>query len=410
MAGPRFFAKGPSLLQAERLAARRGACDASTMEWRPFPRLAQLLSRVPPRARWPGLVLALVLGTLGGALASLIGVPLPWMLGPMLACAVACLSGVSLIGPVGARPVVVPVLGVMLGSGFTPEIVGELPGWAGTFALLPPFTLVAGTVGWVIYRKLGGYDARTAFFCAAPGGLNEMIIMGAEAGADERRIALTHAVRVFAVIALVAVSFALIEGTRTTGMTRTTVGFADLSWGAGAALLACAVFGPWLARRARMPAAPLLGPMLLSAALHLSGLVQDPPPALLVIIAQVVIGTVLGCRFAGATFRDTGREIALAGGAAVAMLIVTGVFAGLAMTFTGVPWSQAVLAYAPGGLAEMSLLALAKEQDVAYVATAHVARIVLVLFAVRPVFALLAPQMSPPEPQNQSSAATPDRD
>lgn len=350
-----------------------------------------------------GVLLALLLGTVGGALAARAGLPLPWMLGPMLLCAIAALAGAPLVGPVRARPIVVPVLGVMLGSGFTPEILGQLNTWAATFALLPVFILISGALAWVIYRHVGGYDARTAFFCAAPGGLNEMILMGAEAGADERRIALSHAVRVFLVISIVALFFAILEGTTTAGLGAAAVRISDLSFGAGAALLACAVLGGPLARMARLPAAQLFGPMVLSAALHLTGIVADPPPTLFVIVAQVVIGTVLGCRFVGATLRDTGRDIALSSAAALALLCVTIVFALAVMLLTEEPWTQAVLAYAPGGLAEMSLLALAKNQDVAYVATAHVARIVLVLFMVRPVFALLAEHLPPPP-----AAAAPD--
>jgi hypothetical protein len=294
--------------------------------------------------------------------------------------------------------VVIPVIGVMLGAGFSPGLLGQLGAWAGTFALLPPFLAAGGLASWLWFRRVGGYDARTAFFCAAPGGLNEMILLGAEAGADERRIALAHAVRVFVAITAVALGFALIGGTTTAGLDAAHTGFADLRPRDAALLLACAVAGGPAARASRLPAPGLLGPMTLSAALHLAGVVTVAPPSVLVGLAQLVIGTVLGCRFVGADLRKTGRDMLLATGATALLLGVTLIFAGLVAAVTPAPWSQAVLAYSPGGLAEMSLLALAKNQDVAYVATAHVARIALILLAIRPIFRLIGPRLPPGGP------------
>lgn len=358
-------------------------------------RLARLL---PPPEDRPKLALALCLGLVGGFFASALRVPLPWMLGPMAICAAAALSGLPVLAPVGLRPVVIPILGVMLGAGFSPDILDQLGAWAGSFLLLPPFLAVAGSAAWVFYTRIGGYDARTAFFCAAPGGLNEMILMGEAAGADDRRIALAHAIRVFLVIAVIALGFALIEGTTSAGLAAAHTGFADLALTDAALLLGAALLTPRLARHARLPAPSLFGPMLASAALHLSGIVTAPPPTLLVLAAQLVIGTVLGCRFVGATLRETGRDFALGAGATCILLGVTLLFAGLVATLTATPASQAILAFAPGGLAEMSLLALAKNQDVAYVASAHVARIVIVLFAVPPLFRAIGPRLSGPDP------------
>ena len=372
----------------------------------PGPDLSRLVPPSPTRSR---IAFALAIGAVGGGIAQTAGLPLPWMLGPMLVTAAAALAGLPVVGPAGLRIVVIPVIGVMLGASFSPAILAQLGAWGTTFALLPLFLIVSGAAAWAFYRRVAGYDARTAFFCAAPGGLNEMVIMGAAAGADERRIALAHSVRIFVVITVIALAFAALGGTTTAGMDREATGFRDLSVFDAAALLACAVLGVPLARAARLPAPGLFGPMVLSAALHLTALVTVPPPSILVILAQLVIGTVLGCRFAGASLRQTGREIALSAVAALGLIGVTLAFALLVAVLTAAPWSQAVLAYAPGGLTEMSLLALAKDQDVAFVATAHVARIVVVLFAAAPLFRALAGRLPPPKEKAGNGSATGDR-
>ncbi len=58
---------------------------------------------------------------------------------------------------------------------------------------------------WLFYRRLARYDTVTAYFTAAPGGLNEMILAGGAIGGDERRISMSHAARIL--IAIFALSF-----------------------------------------------------------------------------------------------------------------------------------------------------------------------------------------------------------
>ena len=72
------------------------------------------------------------------------------------------------------------------------------------------------------------------------------------------------------------------------------------------------------------------------------------------------------------------------------MLVVALAFALIVSRLTGVHMSQTFLAYSPGGLAEMSLLALAMGQDVAYVSVMHVVRLTLVIGAATPLFRVLA--------------------
>src|SRR5690606_40025103 len=74
-----------------------------------------------PTRRSSDLLLALILGSAGGWLASSINLPLPWMIGSMLATTIASMVGAPIAMAAGLRTLMVMVLGVMLGSGFTPR-------------------------------------------------------------------------------------------------------------------------------------------------------------------------------------------------------------------------------------------------------------------------------------------------
>ena len=64
--------------------------------------------------------LALIIGVASGWLFNLAKMPLPWMLGPMFGNFLATIIGLPVIGPKRLRPFVGVVIGVMLGSSFTP--------------------------------------------------------------------------------------------------------------------------------------------------------------------------------------------------------------------------------------------------------------------------------------------------
>ena len=151
--------------------------------------------------------LALAIGVLGGIAAYLGGLPLPWMLGPMIANTIAAMLRAPIAGPDPLRIYVIPVIGVMLGAGVSAEFFALLGSWLVTLALLPVFLICAASISYNVYRRIGGYDPVTAFYSSMPGGLNEMLILGAEAGGDERRIALAHAARVLIIIVFVAIFF-----------------------------------------------------------------------------------------------------------------------------------------------------------------------------------------------------------
>jgi membrane AbrB-like protein len=144
-------------------------------------------------------------------------------------------------------------------------------------------------------------------------------------------------------------------------------------------MLAAAIVGTYVGKALRLPGYIITGPLLFSALLHVTGLVQSIPPAWLISITQVILGVGLGVRFVGMSRALLVRcgGLALLNGA-LALVLAFG-FAELVHWLAGEPLSAAFLAFAPGGLAEMSLVALSLNMSVIYVTVHHVLRIVLAI-------------------------------
>ena len=342
--------------------------DPQVKSWR------TVLRRLNP----PVLAFTLLLGTAGGALFTWFQLPLAWMIGSMVFCTAASMSGLPIQVPGGLRSGMIMILGIMLGSAFTPHIVDRLGEWAISLAGLAFYIVLSAALGIVFLRKVARYDPVTAFFTATPGGLNEMVLVGGAMGGDDRTISVAHSARVMLVVMTVPVFFQMFQGYEPgnrapLGPALTDIPIADL------ALLASCALGALVGRWLRLPAYMLLGPMLVSAAIHLAGLTEGKPPGVLIAAAQIVVGAALGSRFSGVRMGRIAHTLAIASALTAMLLVITMAFSLVLNWITGIPLPALVLAFAPGGLAEMSLVALALGVDAAFVSTHHIVRIVLIV-------------------------------
>ena len=135
----------------------------------------------------------------------------------------------------------------------------------------------------------------------------------------------------------------------------------------------------------RLPAATFVGPLLGSAIAHGTGMIVVQPPYLLMALAQLVIGTSVGVRFCGFGAARLAGAMLLGAGGTLLMLLITLAFGGALHQLTGQPLALLLLAFIPGGLVEMSLIALGLGADPAFVVTHHATRIFLVVLIALPV-------------------------
>jgi uncharacterized protein len=331
----------------------------------------------------PALCLTLLIGAVGGTLAHLARFPLGYLLGSLLAVGVIAAAGWRPLGrqmtlPARLRFSFVPVIGVAIGGGVTPEVAGQALGWWPTLLALCLFVPVAHALGFWIYRR-GGLAPKDAFFGAVPGGLIESVQLGEEAGADVRLLTVLQFLRLILTIVTVPMIFWAMTGQAVGSASGVAMVGADAVLGLWdvALLVVAGVVGAGLGRLLRLPGWIITGPIAVSALFHGLGWVEGVPPGWLIAATQVVLGAGLGARFAGveqAMLLRAGRLAVVNGVAALALAFL---FAEGLHLMVGEPVAAVFLAFAPGGLAEMSLVALSLQMSAIYVTAHHVARIVL---------------------------------
>ena len=341
-----------------------------------------LLERLFGKPHWLTVLLTYAIGGAGGFVAKALHLPLPMLLGSLLAVGAAALLDIRPLGhlpqaPQKVRMIFIPVIGVAIGGAARPEILEQAWEWIPSLLILSLYIPVMHWLGFRMLTATGRTDRLTAFYGTAPGGLVETVQMGEEAGADIQMLAMLQFLRLILTIVVVPLTFTLMEGHAVGSAGGAAVAGHGLGPADVAILLVCAVVGALAGLRLRLPAGHVLGPILLSGAAHVAGLTQSVPPGWLVAATQVVIGTSLGVRFAGMPKRRILDALGLAlmngtvtiGGAALLAYAVAGL--------VGEPARAVFLAFAPGGLVEMGLIALSLNMSILYVTAHHLLRIIL---------------------------------
>lgn len=338
-------------------------------------------------------LMTLAIAGLGVVVFMLLGLPLPFLFGPMTACLLAALARAPLKGMGTVSILARTVLGVAVGASITPEVVARIPQMAGSVALVPVYVVMIGIVGVPFFRRLG-YDPVTSWYAAMPGGLQDMVIFGQQAGADVRALALIHATRVLVIVTLAPLILTGLYGASLTGAVGAPI--RDLPGGELLLMAAAALIGWKGGERIGLFGASILGPMILTAALSLGDLIHSRPPAEAILASQFFIGIGIGVQYVGVTLREL-RSFILSGLAFVLLLAALAAIFTEIVTLSGLAQPvEGFLAFAPGGQAEMTVLALVAGADLGFVILHHLTRIVVVILGA-PLAARLLKVKPPPD-------------
>lgn len=321
--------------------------------------------------------LTLGLALLGTGVFWVLSLPLPFLFGPLSACLVAALMGAPLKGLGQVSVAARTILGVAVGASLTPEVVARVPQMAASVALIPLYVAVIGMMGVPFFRKIYKFDWATSWYAAMPGGLQDMVIFGQEAGGNVRALSLIHATRVLIIVTVAPLILTLGFGVTLDNPIGAPA--AELPLQEMAIMVIAALVGWKGGEKIGLFGASILGPMTVAGALSMLDVIHYRPPAEAILVAQFMIGIGIGVGYVGVTMHEIRRDVS-------AGVIFVLILAGLAALFTEVvvvlglaPPVDGFIAFAPGGQAEMTVLAIIVGADLGYVIVHHLTRVLLVI-------------------------------
>ena len=343
-------------------------------------------------AIWPDIrrtatTFAIALGA--GWLFLQLGFPAPFLMGSLFGVWIIGANVKQLQPHLGvSRRFHIPVvlgLGVLIGSYFTLDVLAHAASWYDTALVMMLVTIIVTGAGTFFLVKVRGYEPLMAFFCSIPGGQAEALLMAREQVEKDYVVALFHLIRVTAVFFSTPLILAYVQGADAVVQSNTTLtampSLFDLTALEGAYFLAIAIIGYGIARLMHWPMPHLFGPVVLSAAAHMIGLVAIPRMFEFVLLAQLVIGGGVGARLASVTFSEL--RVYLRDGFVMSIFILSLYFiAAIGISaWLDADLMELWLAFVPGGLYEVTLLALLFGFDIAFVAFHHTIRIILIFLS-----------------------------
>ena len=338
------------------------------------------------RADCQKLILTFAIAAGAGWLCLQLGLPAPYMLGSLFGVWVAGAALPKLQPQLGVARwfhiCVVLGLGVLIGTNFTLEAIAQAERWLFTVVAMIGTTILVAALGYCFLRVVNGYDRHLAFLCSIPGGQIEAVVLARELGGKDYVVALFHLTRVVIVFVSTPLLLSLVEGAAAVEQSNARLlampSLFELSAAQLAQLLVLAVGGYWLAKLCRLPMPHLLGPTLFSSLLHLLGWVELPRVNEFVILAQLTIGGAIGARLARVSGGEVLQYLRTALASSVLILSAYALVASLIAYYSATGFLAVWLAFVPGGLYEVTLLALVFGFDVAFVAFHHTIRILLI--------------------------------
>jgi uncharacterized protein len=315
----------------------------------------------------------ILIAAIGGLVFHWLGVPAAWLSGAAIAATLWGLSGKAVPMPSALADAAMLVSGAAMGAAVTPAAIAAMGRYPGSLILLVigVFAISAASTAWLM--RISGWRRADAVLASVPGALSTVLAVAADRKAEVASIAIVQNFRLFVLIALLP---SLVVLTGDGGNTGALIGegLPIESPGGMAVILLGGLLLGIVFKQLKVAAPILLGATVVSSVSHGTEFVTGVIPPVIATGGLVLIGLFIAERFRNVQRSTLKRALMSAIGSFTIGMIVAALFAALAAWLAGVSFANGLVAFAPGGLEAMTVLALILGLDPLYVGIHHLVR------------------------------------
>ena len=333
----------------------------------------------------------LLLAVAGGFIFYLLHIPLPWMLGALTVILLTSqFTKLPLYWPTGIRNIGLIMIGYMLGTSLNKktilQILSQLPSMLIVTILI---LLFAGCFAYFV-TKITGIPFRSTLTGSIPGGLSQMVILGEEIkDVDLTVVTFFQVIRLFSVIFIVPVLvLSPILGKGNAGSTEAVeqaISTMHWHWWLVLIFAVATTAAAMIGKKIKLPTAYLLGPILATAIFGLLGCPTPDLPGSVIDLSQVLMGAYLGLMIKPAELDNKLKISGFAVITGMVMVCFSFLIAFVLRAALQIPTVTAFLGVAPGGMAELGVVAKKAQVTLSIVTGYQMFRIFFILFFVPPV-------------------------
>lgn len=310
---------------------------------------------------------------LGGLAFHWLGVPAAWLSGAAIAVVLWGLTGWAVPMPRALADAAMLTSGAAMGAAVTPAAIAAMGRYPASLVLLIIAVLVISCASAFWLVRVSGWRRDDAVLASVPGALSTVLAVAADRKASVAPIAIVQNLRLFVLIALLPSVVVLLGGGQHTGALLGQ-GLPVGTPGEMAFVLLGGLALGVIFKKLKVAAPVLLGATVVSTASHGTGFVTGVIPPVIATGGLVLIGIFIAERFRHIERSTLGRSLLAGLGSFGIGMGFAVAFAALAAWLAGVSFADGLVAFAPGGLEAMTVLALVLGLDPIYVGIHHIVR------------------------------------
>ena len=331
----------------------------------------------------PKFILVILVSIPSAIIADYFNVPLAWMIGPMIMTSIGALAGLKIIMPRLALSSVLIILGLYIGNYIDQNLFNQMLDWIWTTLIMLIYIIISIYVVSKYLQKFSGYQEKASIFSAAPGALGPLIILAEYEKSDLSQVATSHLIRL--IIIITVFPFIIVSSSDQEALIINDFNYMAQDHLNLALLIIGSLILIFIFDKIKVPAALLSGTLVASGILQITEIASYKLPETTINFCLLVLGASVGCRFANKTVKEIANN-SLHSIVATVILVILGLLAAyFANFFVENNLMTLILAFCPGGIYEVAVIAIAFDLEPDFVAFHHIIRLLFILFTV-PVF------------------------
>ncbi|TDM03551.1 AbrB family transcriptional regulator [Macrococcus hajekii] len=317
-----------------------------------------------------------------------IGILLPWLFGPIAGAAgVSKITHSNIRWPKFLADAGLYILGMQIGSTFTMTVLEDIRYDLFNIVWLNIVIIAAAILLSLIYRKITGCTYETAVLSAVPDALSQMIIMAEEnKRADLLAVTLSQTSRLLFVVMIVPFIASLSSNGQSGAVQHAESLFAVLSPETIIMIIESMVIVSLVLKHIHFPVPQLLGPILVVTCWNLITDLTFSIPYALITLAQLLFGIRIGLQLVELS---SSLSIRLFVAIAIQNTLLIAMTFTLTLLMAHDNFNNLFLSLAPGGMAQIVIVALETGNNIAMISSYHIFRIFFILLVAAPLIQYL---------------------
>ena len=314
--------------------------------------------------------------TASALLASKINLPLPFFLGPVFGVMILAFNGFKFEFPTYFWDLTRIVVGTYFGTKLNEQILSNLIFWSGSFILQIILIIISIIVLSFYFKKFCGYDLPTSVSSSTPGGATTVFLISQDMGnINIPKHFITHLTRIFIVLTVLPfIARHFIDYDEAINLTIQNFDVIEIL-----KIFFFSIIAAYAAKFLKIPAPFFLGPVISTSIIYINGISIYQFPDLGLNICLIIIGANIGLRFQNYKVKDFISNLKYIFFSIIILFVVTILFCYVSHLLFGHDFLALFLSYAPGGIYEMTGIAIAFNYKVDFVVTHHIVRLFTII-------------------------------